>query len=460
MFGVNKKMNVHFIGIGGIGMSGIAEVLLSLGYNVTGSDLNDGEVVNKLKVLGAKIYFGHDSTNVKDIQIVVYSSAVDENNPEIQEAKKIGIPIIKRAEMLAELMRLKKGIAVAGSHGKTTTTSFLATILEKLNYRPTYIIGGIVKNLGGHAHIGDSDLLVAEADESDGSFLYLNPIMSVVTNIDNDHLDYYGNLENLKKAFVEFLNKIPFYGLLALNAHDPTTAEILSQIKRPYKAFAIDGEKKYIENVEYLAKSLSYTEDGMKFDLCFKEQQCSFEIQLSGKHNVLNAVGAIVVAHQLGADFKDIQKVISSFEGVSRRLEKLKNDEELIVIDDYAHHPTELVATINTLRNKYDNRKLIAIFEPHRFSRTKNFWEEFVNAFEKVDKVYISPIYAASEAPIQYIDSEILVKSINEKYANATFIPSLSDMEKIINENKNTNTLIVTLGAGAISKEIRKILNA
>ncbi len=459
MFGVNKNLNVHFIGIGGIGMSGIAEVLLSLGYNVTGSDLNDSEVVNKLRSLGAQIYIGHEASNVKNVQIVVYSSAVNNSNPEVQEAKKTGIPIIKRAEMLAELMRLKKGIAVAGSHGKTTTTSFLATILEKLDYKPTYIIGGIVKNLGGHAHIGDSDLLVAEADESDGSFLYLNPIMSVVTNIDNDHLDYYGNIENLKKAFVEFLNKVPFYGLIVLNAHDETTAEILNQIKRPYKVFSIEGDKNYIENADYMASNLEHTDAGMSFDLKFEDQTCSFEIQLSGNHNVLNAIGSIVVAHQLGAKFEDIQKVISDFEGVSRRLEKLKNDDELLIIDDYAHHPTELVATISTLRKKYKNKKLIAIFEPHRYSRTQSFWKEFVESFEDVDSVYVSPIYPASEEPIQYIDSEILVKNINEKYSNAFFIKSLDDMKSILDENKNNNALIVTLGAGPISKTIRKILN-
>lgn len=459
MYGLNKKLNVHFIGIGGIGMSGIAEVLLSLGYNITGSDINDSDVISKLRSLGAQIYLGHNSKNVKDVQIVVYSSAVNDSNPEVEEARKSGIPIIKRAEMLAELMRLKKGIAIAGSHGKTTTTSFLATILEKLNYKPTYIIGGVVKNLGRHAHIGDSDLLVAEADESDGSFLYLNPIMSVVTNIDNDHLDYYGNVENLKKAFIQFLNSVPFYGLLALNAHDKTTAEILKYIKRPYKVFSIEGDKKYIDSVDYIASHLIHTDAGMKFDLKYKEEKCNFEIQLSGNHNVLNAIGAIVVAHQLGASFNDIQKVISEFQGVSRRLEKIQDDNEILIIDDYAHHPTELVATINTLRKKYADKKLVAIFEPHRYSRTQSFWNEFVISFKNVDRVYISPIFPASEQPIQYIDSEILVKNINEKFSNASFISSLDEIEKIIDDNKNTDTLIVTLGAGPISKAIRKIIN-
>lgn len=459
MFGINKNLNVHFIGIGGIGMSGIAQVLLSLGYNVTGSDLNSSETVEKLKALGAQIYIGHDATNVKDVQIIVYSSAVDDTNPEIVEAKKQNIPIIKRAEMLAELMRLKKGIVVAGSHGKTTTTSFLATILKKLEYHPTYIIGGIVKNLGGHAKIGESDLLVAEADESDGSFLFLNPIISVVTNIDNDHLDYYGDVENLKEAFVEFLNKIPFYGLLTLNAHDKTTSEILSKINRPYKVFGIDGEKRYIEKLDYVAKNISHTDQGMKFDLQCENDSANFEIRLSGKHNVLNAIGAIVVAHELGSSFKNISKVISEFEGVSRRLELLHEKDNFLIIDDYAHHPTELVATIETLKNKYPNKKLFVVFEPHRYSRTKNFWNDFVSSFEKVDHLYVSPIYPASEEPIDYIDSEVLVKNINEKYKNATYIDSLDRLAELVETHKDSNSLLVTLGAGPISRKMRSVLN-
>lgn len=459
MFGINKSLNVHFIGIGGIGMSGIAEVLIRLGYNVTGSDLSESDTVEKLKKLGATIYIGHEAKNVKDVQIVVYSSAVNAKNPEVQEAKFQGIPIIKRAEMLAELMRLKKGIAVAGSHGKTTTTSFLATILDKLDYKPTYIIGGVVKNLGGHAHTGDSEILVAEADESDGSFLFLNPIMSVVTNIDNDHLDHYGNVENLQKAFVEFLNKVPFYGLLALNAHDKTSCELLKEVKRPYKIFGIDSDEKYVDKVDYLASNVEHTNEGMKFILTHEEESYKFDIKLSGKHNVLNAIGAIVMAHQLGASFKEIAKVLPEFEGVSRRLEKLKEDEDLIVIDDYAHHPTELVATISTLRRRYKDKKLVTIFEPHRFSRTKNFWNEFVNSFAEADEVYISPIYPASEEPIQYIDSEILVKNINEKYKNAHFLHSLSEMKVVLEKFNKTNTVVVTLGAGPISKAMRSLLN-
>lgn len=461
MFGINKNLNVHFIGIGGIGMSGIAEVLLELGYNVSGSDVAESATVEKLKSIGAKIYLGHKKENVKDVQIIVYSSAIDTTNPEIQEAKTLNLPIIKRAQMLAELMRLKKGIAVAGSHGKTTTTSFLATILKKLNYQPTYIIGGVVKNLGGHAKIGESEILVAEADESDGSFLFLNPIMSVVTNIDNDHLDYYHTVENLKEAFVQFVNKIPFYGILALNAHDKTTSELLSRVNRPYKVFGIEDEIKYINKVDYLASSVEHTEEGMKFILSFEQEKEEFEIRLSGNHNVLNAIGAIIVAHQLGSSFKEIAKVIYEFQGVSRRLETLYQNENLIIIDDYAHHPTEITATINTLKTKYPQKKLVVIFEPHRFSRTKNFWNDFVGAFNKADQLYVSPIYAASEAPIEYIDSEILVKNINEHKNHAQYINSLEEIEKIITFNKNEkrDTLILTIGAGPISKTVRAILN-
>ena len=459
MFGINKTLNVHFIGIGGIGMSGIAEVLIRLGYHVTGSDLSDSDSVQKLKSLGAQVYIGHDAKNVKEVQIVVYSSAVNVENPEVIEAKKLGIPIIKRAEMLAELMRLKKGVAVAGSHGKTTTTSFLATILEKLDFEPTYIIGGIVKNLGGHAHTGESDLLVAEADESDGSFLFLNPIMSIVTNIDNDHLDYYGTVEKLQEAFVEFLNKVPFYGLVAINAHDKTSCEVLNLVNRPIKVFGIEGEKKFIEKLDYIASNVNHTEDGMAFTLEHLLEKEEFNIKLSGKHNVLNAIGAIIMAHNLGASFKQISSVLPEFEGVSRRLEKLYETDELTIIDDYAHHPTELEATISTLNKRYSNKKLVTIFEPHRYSRTKTFWNEFVEVFKSVDKVYISPIYPASEEPIQYIDSEILVKNINEKFSNASFIESLDSMSEIIKTHMNTNSVLVTLGAGPISKKMRNLLS-
>lgn len=459
MFGVNKKLKLHFIGIGGIGMSGIAKVLINLGYQISGSDLSTNETIDKLKASGALIYQGHQSSNIKDVQIVVYSSAIDEKNPEIVEARKQKIPLIRRAEMLAELMRLKYGIAVAGSHGKTTTTSFLATILSRLEFKPTYIIGGLVKNLEDNAQIGDGELLVAEADESDGSFLLLNPIMSVITNIDNDHLDYYGTIEKLEGAFVEFSNKVPFYGVVSLNAHDRASINLINTLKRPYKTFGIKGKPALVEDIDFMASNLIEDETGARFDVEVKGEKVPFKIKLNGEHNVLNALGAISIAYSIGASLKDIATVIPEFEGVSRRQEIIFSENDFVIMDDYAHHPTELKATVSTLKKKFANKKLIVCFEPHRYSRTKNFWNEFVNSFEGADEVYVSPIYAASEKPIDYIDSEIMVKNICEKNIKAHYLISLNSMKDIFLKYRNTNTIVLTLGAGPISKIARTIIN-
>jgi UDP-N-acetylmuramate--alanine ligase len=459
MFGINKNLKLHFIGIGGIGMSGIAKVLMNLGYQVSGSDLSESETVSKLKKNGAEVYIGHDSKNIKDVQIVVYSSAIDESNPEIIEARKQKIPLIKRAEMLAELMRLKYGIAIAGSHGKTTTTSLLATILNKLEFKPTYIIGGLVKNLEDNAQIGDGELLVAEADESDGSFLLLNPIMSVITNIDNDHLDYYENIENLQRAFVEFSNKVPFYGSVSLNAHDEFSIELIKNLKKPHIIYGIEGKKSFSDSIDYKASNIEETIDGAKFDVSFDGEKESFHIKLNGEHNILNALGAVTIAHKIGATLKDISNAITNFEGVSRRQEVIYSKEEFIIMDDYAHHPTEIVATIETVKKKYPNKKIVVCFEPHRYSRTQSFWKEFVESFSGVDEVHISPICAASEEAIEYIDSEVMVKNIGDNNIKAHYIDSLDKMSNIFLENLSLNTIVLILGAGPISRIARRIVD-
>lgn len=458
MFGINKSYKLHFIGIGGIGMSGIAEVLLNLGYKVSGSDISESESVLRLKSLGAEIYLGHQETNIQDVQLIVYSSAINNKNPEYAYGQKHNIPLIKRAEMLAELMRLKFGIAVAGSHGKTTTTSFVATILSELNFDPTHIIGGVVSNLGGNARKGDGEYLVAEADESDGSFLYLNPIMSVVTNIDNDHLDYYQNEENLQKAFEEFVNKVPFYGVVCLNGHDEKIASLINNIKRPYVTFGIKGEEIKTNSLDYIASNIEQTDLGTKFSVEYDNQIESFEISLFGKHNVLNALGAISMCHKLGIELKEIASVISNFKGVARRLELVYNTKELLVIDDYAHHPTELVATVNTIKDRYKDRKLVVIFEPHRYSRTKNFWKEFVSSFDNADQVFVLPIYPAGEEPIDYIDSEILVKHLNERKIDAGYLDSFTKISEVINQNLDDKAVVLSLGAGPISRNVKSII--
>lgn len=462
MYGINKELKLHFIGIGGIGMSAIAKVLINLGYKVSGSDLGENNTVIKLREKGALVYKGHSRENIAGAQIVVYSSAIDENNPEVIAAKEKRIPMIKRAEMLAELMRLKYGLAVAGSHGKTTTTSLLATIMSSLNENPTYIVGGLVKNLEDNAGIGDGELLIAEADESDGSFLFLNPIMSVITNIDNDHLDHYGTIENLRNAFCEFSNKVPFYGVVAINANDQSSMSLLKSIKRPYKTFGILENKTYFDSadkdIDYKALDVADNENGTSFKVEFKGERVPFEINLSGYHNVSNALGAIVLAHTYGKSLTEISHAIKNFEGVSRRQEKIFENDKMKVVDDYAHHPTEIQATISTIKKRYKGYKIVVCFEPHRYTRTKNFWEEFVKSFKEADELYISPIYAANEEKIPYIDSEVLAKSINESGVTSIYLNELEKIQEVFGRELNSKTIILTLGAGAVSKVARKII--
>lgn len=438
-------------------MSGIAEVLLDLGYQVSGSDLNPSQVTENLQKKGAEIFIGHKAENVEGSTIIVYSSAIDTKNPEVIKAKELEIPMIRRAEMLAELMRLKFGIAVAGSHGKTTTTSLIATIFHEQKLDATYIIGGIVRNLGGNARKGDGEYLIAEADESDGSFLLLNPIMAAVTNIDDDHLDHYGSKDKIVDAFVEFVNKLPFYGRVALNANDETSVEIKSKVKRPVLWYGIDLEG---DEADYVAKKVELFAGGTEFDLFYKGEKVSrFKTNLMGYHNISNSLAAISISHEAGLGWDVIQKGLLSFQGVGRRLEKLFENDSFVVIDDYGHHPTEVKATISTLR-KVDKRPMCVVFEPHRYSRTENFWKEFQECFEGADELYITPIYAASEKPIEGITTEALVEEMKKKGKNVYFLPSLEEMSRLLNEKKNKECVFVTLGAGAISKKVREMVKA
>jgi UDP-N-acetylmuramate--alanine ligase len=455
MLGWLKTTRLHFIGIGGIGMSGIAEVLLDLGYQISGSDLNASSVTENLKNKGATIYIGHTASNVEGSTLIVYSSAINPLNPEFSRAIELKIPMIRRAEMLAELMRLKFGIAIAGSHGKTTTTSLIATIFQEAKLDATHIIGGIVSNLGGNARKGDGDYLIAEADESDGSFLLLNPIMAAVTNIDDDHLDHYGTKEKIVEAFVEFVNKLPFYGRVALNANDGTTVSIKSRVKRPVIWYGIETE---LKETDYVAKNVVINASGTSFDLYYKGQKITLmKTPLWGHHNVSNALAAIAISHQAEIELDVIQSGLLKFRGVGRRLEKLYEKNQFLVIDDYGHHPTEIKATISSLRN-VDKRPLCVVFEPHRFTRTQNFWKEFQECFEGADELFLTPIYAASESPIDGITSEALVKEMKLKGINVNFLPSLGDMKNLLQERQDKSYLFVTLGAGSISKKIREFI--
>jgi UDP-N-acetylmuramate--alanine ligase len=457
MLGWLKTTKLHFIGIGGIGMSGIAEVLLDLGYSVSGSDLNSSPVIDNLKTKGAEIFIGHKASNVEGCALIIYSSAIDNKNPEVIRAKQLQIPMIRRAEMLAELMRLKFGIAVAGSHGKTTTTSLIATIFHEAKLDATYIIGGIVRNLGGNAKKGDGEYLIAEADESDGSFLLLNPIMAAVTNIDDDHLDHYGTKEKIVEAFIEFVNKTPFYGRVALNANDATSVEIKTKVKRPIVWYGIEVGG---DDIDYVANAVELSASGTKFDLYFQGTKVArIQTNLMGYHNISNSLAAIAISREAGLDWDIIQKGLLSFQGVGRRLEKLYEKNSFVVIDDYGHHPTEVRATISTLR-RVDKRTLCVVFEPHRYTRTQNFWKEFQECFEGADELYLSPIYAASENPIEGITSEALIKEMRAKGKNVFFIENLDEMKTLITDRKNKELVFVTLGAGAISKKIREIVKS
>jgi len=442
--------HIHFIGIGGIGMSGIAEILLDLGYKVSGSDLGDNPVITKLKAKGAIIYQGHAAYQIEGATIVVYSSAVKTTNPEFAEAVIKSIPIMKRAEMLAQLMKLKKGIAIAGSHGKTTTTSLVASIFDVAKKDATHIIGGIVSNLGGNARSGKGEYLIAEADESDGSFLLLNPEIVAITNIDNDHLDHYGTKDKIEEAFIQFINQVPFFGKVILNFDDVTIQKLKSSFNRPSVWFSLHSLS---EN--YCAQNIAYSANGSEFDL-FIDGQYSIRIMTPvwGEHNVSNSLASIALAHQLGIELSKIQAGLNSFKGVGRRLEKIYQDENLLIIDDYAHHPTEINATLSSIR-KVDDRKLIGVFEPHRYSRMSSFWNEFQASLSLLDEVYILPIYEASEAPLEGITSEAFTHEMNENGKKTTFIEKDKVLE-LFQKNKQTSHIIVTLGAGSISKIARE----
>ena len=458
MFKISHDVTIHFIGIGGIGMSGIAEVLLANGLKVSGSDLSRSARTEKLEKLGAKIFIGHKEDNALNATVIVYSSAINKKNPEFAYGLENEVPLMRRAEMLAELMRLKKGIAIAGTHGKTTTTSFLATILEESKYDPTYIIGGIVANLNGHAKVGKGEFLVAEADESDGSFLLLNPIMSVITNIDNDHLDHYGSFQNLKDSFTEFANKVPFYGHCSINIEDENLRAIRKYIKKPVITFGIGGRE---FSADFEARNISHDGTRAQYDLYVHDEfKTKLTIHLPGEHNILNSLGAVSLAVQMGVSYEKIVHSISKFKGVGRRFEKLYEKKNIIVIDDYAHHPTEIKATLSSAKEIYPGKNIVCVFEPHRFTRTQKCWDEFVNCFDSANELMLGPIYAASEETISGITSDKLSVEINQKYSHLSqSIESIeqifSRLEKRITES-NEEIVVIALGAGSIGRKVRE----
>ncbi len=444
MFRKSKKM--HFIGIGGIGMSGIAEILINLGYEVSGSDLRESEQTRRLAALGAKIYIGHYPSNIENYNVVVTSSAISPNNPEMIEARNRKIPIIHRSEMLAELVRLKHGIGVAGTHGKTTTSSMLAYVLYHGGINPTSVVGGKVLNFGTNAKIGQGDYIVFEADESDGSFLKLLPSIAVVTNIDADHLDHYKYFEGLKDAFLQYINNVPFYGYSVLCIDDSVVAEILPKVERPCVTYG------FSETADFRAANVR-TENGTTvYDCYFKNERLGeIKLGLLGKHNVVNSLAVVAVAYDLGINFQIIREGISGFRGVGRRMEKVGEEKGVTVMDDYGHHPTEIRATLDALRNL--GRRLVVIFQPHRYSRTQLLWDDFGASFADAGVLYLTEIYPAGEEPIDGVSSSLIRDAVRKHDGrDVTLISRFEDIAAVVAETVQSGDIVLTLGAGDIYK--------
>jgi len=439
-----KIKNIHFIGIGGSGMNGIAQVLLNLGFTVSGSDLKESSAVINLKNMGAKIYIGHKPENVHGADVVVYSSAVKKDNPEILEAKKQSIPVIPRGEMLAELMRFKYGIAIAGSHGKTTTTSMVGSILGKTGYDPTVVIGGKLEAYGSNAKLGRGDFLVAEADESDGSFLKLSPTIVSINNIDLEHIGYYKDLDDIKNAFIQFANKVPFYGAVALNIDNGNVKDIAMKIEKKVIKFGIENK-----NADIVAYDLKIDNGRYRFKV---NDFGEIHLSVPGKHNVYNALASISIADELGIPFCVVKETLETFKNASRRFE-IKYDGKVKVIDDYAHHPSEIKATILAAKDMYPDKRLIVVFQPHRYTRVHSLFDEFVKSFKNADIIIITDIYSAGEKEIKGITGEKLAKSIKEKLEKEVYFAKyLSDVEKIVKEISIENDTILILGAGNITQ--------
>ncbi|OVE78431.1 hypothetical protein BVX98_00275 [bacterium F11] len=436
--------HIHFIGIGGSGMSGIAEVLISLGYSVSGSDLQKSPVVKRLEDLGAKVWQGHQASHIGDADVVVTSTAVSVQNPEVRAAKKAGIPVIPRIEMLAELARLKYTIAVAGTHGKTTTSSLVAQVLKECGLDPTVIVGGRLKAVGTGGVLGKGDYLVAEADESDGSFLKLSPTIAIVTNIDDDHLDYYKTFSNLEKAFADFLDRIPFYGVSLLCGDDPTLRKLMPRLKRRYETYGFGI------NCDLRASKVVTNAANTQFEVHYKAQKLgTLHLSLAGRHNILNALATVAVGLNLNLTFLQIARAIEQFEGVGRRMELKGNVGGVVILDDYGHHPTEMQATIEAIRERWPKSRLHVVFQPHRFSRTQQLYKQFAKVLRQPDHVFLMPIYPAGEKPIKGISSQLISKSMKKK--NWSFW-SFKDSEDDLVNGLKTDDVLLTLGAGDVWK--------
>lgn len=443
-----RTKHVHFVGIGGIGMSGIAEILLTLGYDISGSDITDSARVRNLERRGADVQIGHSPKNVEGADVVVKTSAVDESNSEIQAAHDNEIPVIPRAEMLAELMRLQEGIAVAGTHGKTTTTAMVSKVLQQGGLDPTVVVGGRLHNLNIGARLGTDDQIVVEADESDGSFLKLSPVIGVVTNIELEHMDYYGNEEALQEAFLKFMNSVPFYGLTAICGDDPRIKKLLPRVKKPFKTYG------FKEGNSLRAMDCKTNEEGTSFTLVRDgESLGQITLDIPGRHNVLNSLASVAVGFEQGLSFKDIRNGLQNFKGVARRFDKIGEVGNVSVFDDYAHHPTEIKKTLDAAKERFD-AELIVIFQPHRYTRTRDLADEFGPALKRADRLLVTDVYPAGEDPIKGINIDFLRESI-QPHRNGHITAYESDENKILDWiksqlNSDRDQVVFTMGAGDV----------
>ncbi len=449
-----KIQRIHFVGIGGIGMSGIAEVLLNLGYKVSGSDLKSSAVTQRLAGLGATTFEGHRPENIAGAEVVVTSSAIAHDNPEVTEAHTLHIPVIQRAEMLSELMRLKYGIAIAGMHGKTTTTSMVAAVLAAGGLDPTVVVGGRVDAMGSNARLGKSQYLVAEADESDRSFLKLSPILSVVTNIDREHMDCYRNMRDVKKTFLDFMDRVPFYGMIVACNDDPLLRKLLPEVQRRTVTYGTKrGSDFLIKSEETKREGAADSRPYSRFRVTYQKKDLGeFTLHVPGVHNVLNATAAIAVGIGLDVSVDAIRTALDQFRGVDRRFQLRGTAAGVSVIDDYGHHPTEIKATLAAAR-QCGFRKIHVIFQPHRYTRTRDLMEEFTTAFTDADSLFLLDIYAASEKPIEAITADVLAQRIREKSGKPVeYVSSVADAIAAATKATQAGDMILTLGAGSISQ--------
>ncbi len=454
MYRRGKIQHIHFVGIGGIGMSGIAEVLLNLGYQVSGSDTKETEVTRRLQSLGANVSYGHRRENLKEADVVVTSSAIRKGNPEVEAAEERLIPVIPRAEMLAELMRMKIGIAIAGTHGKTTTTSLISTVLAAGGLDPTVVIGGRLNSIGSNARLGQGEYLVAEADESDGSFLKLMPTIAVVTNIDPEHLDFYRGIDEIKETFLSFLDKIPFFGLAVLCLDHPNIQSLLPRLKKRFTTYGLTTQ------ADYQAKEIVFEGLSTSFDVVHGRREIGrLSLRMPGVHNVYNALATLATAFELDIPFQVVQETLRDFSGIQRRFQIKGEKKGILVVDDYGHHPVEIMATLKAARTGWTKR-IIAVFQPHRYTRTQALFKDFLTAFYDADVLVLTDIYPAGEDRIEGVESKALFEGLREYgHKDVTYLSDKKEIVEHLLRVISPGDLVITLGAGDIWQVSEELVN-